>query len=104
MYAEAPDHAASAPEGLATGWDAADVAMLQELAEIGMAQARVLAAEAAAHLALVEKGEASPLSPAGAAKARLDFMRVSRAIRLTLALKAHAKGAPYLPTRAALAA
>lgn len=102
MLATASDPPPSS--GLAPGWDVGDVAMLQELAEIGMDQARTLAAEARAHLTQVEAGEASPLTPTEVAKARLDFMRVSRAIRLTLALKAHAKGAPHGPTRAAILA
>ena len=78
---------------LADGWDEEDVAMLKELARYGMALAGSLTRQVLAHEAACDKGEAQPVSRVEAAKVALDFSRITRAVRLSLALKARALGA-----------
>ncbi|HVJ53774.1 MAG TPA: hypothetical protein VM689_15000 [Aliidongia sp.] len=79
--------AAATPAGDA----ARDAQRLDELADIGMDIARALRREAQIRAARVEEAAAEgyPLPPAATASAdiSLSFSRVSRAVRLTLALK-----------------
>ena len=78
---------------LADGWDAEDVAMLKAMAGFCMDLAQSLAHEAKLHVLAVESGKVEALTPAEMAQASLGMSRVSRSLRLTLSLKAHAKGA-----------
>jgi hypothetical protein len=80
---------------LAEGWEDDDVRMLQQLAQFGMQTAQVLTRQLTAHDEACQAGETQPLSRAEAAKAALDFARVSRAVRQTLGLKAIARGATF---------
>ena len=81
------------PAPLAVGWDDEDVAMLKEMAGQGLELSRFLVREAAVHVAKAESGETAPLTPAEQGQVTLAFSRVTRSVRLTLSLKAHAKGA-----------
>ena len=78
---------ASVADTLAPGWDAADVARLNELADLGLAIARSIVAHVAAHDAA---NTDYPLAPfkCEAAIISLDFSRLSRSVRLTFALMA----------------
>ena len=87
-----------APVTPAPGWDAEDIAMLREMAQLGMQMARDLVAEAAAHRSAVEAGEAEPLAVAQAAQAELRVSRITRTVRLSLTLKATACGAGTMCT------
>ena len=87
------DTPSRAPAPLAVGWDDEDVAMLREMAQLTMDQARSLAADARAHAAALEAGEAEPMSAAERSQLSLAMARAARCLRLTLALKAVAKGA-----------
>src|SRR4051812_4672853 len=84
---------------LAPGWDAEDVRLLRELAQYGMTLVRELVNDVQEGLAAVQDaraaGQAAPhLTQSQAAKVALDFARLSRSVRLSLALKAHALGDP----------
>ena len=78
---------ASVADTLAPGWNAADVARLNELADLGLAIARSIAAHVAAHDAA---NTDYPLAPfkCEAAVVSLDFARLSRSVRLTFSLMA----------------
>ena len=86
--APTPDAPAPAP-----GWSVDDVDLLGELAHLGMRMARALTTEAEAHANAVTEDGAEPRSRADLARASLDFTRVARGVRMTLALKARALGA-----------
>ena len=84
---------------LAPGWGEEDVRLLDELAQLGMRLARALVDEVEADAA----GGTEAKSPPAAARAALDFSRISRAVRLSLSLKAQARGAPMPGSRPARA-
>ena len=79
--------------GLARGWDEWDVQQLDELAGLGMDLVRVLTRQVQAYEEACQRGEAEVLSAAQTGRVSLDFSRISRAIRMTLGLKAIARGA-----------
>jgi hypothetical protein len=74
------------PEGRAAARTARQLAMLQELAEIGMQMARAVRDEA---LARAEDADAAPKppSPFGGGDLGLVYARIARAVRQTLALE-----------------
>jgi hypothetical protein len=78
---------------LAAGWDDEDVAMLKAMAGQGLELSGYLVREAAVHVAAAEVGETAPLTPGEQGQVSLAFSRVTRSVRLSLSLKAHAKGA-----------
>jgi hypothetical protein len=75
----------------AAGWDAEDAALLREMAQIGMGLLRDLGEEVRAHAEARRAGEAEPLSPAAASAVAGAFARLSRGVRMALALKAWAR-------------
>jgi hypothetical protein len=76
----------------ALGWDADDLCMLQELAQLGMILARELVEDVQEHNIAVANGQAERRTQPQAAAAAISFARISRAVRMSLALKAHALG------------
>jgi hypothetical protein len=74
------------PEGRAEARTARQLAMLQELAEIGMQMARAVRDEALVRTELDEEAPASP-SRFGGGDLGLVYSRIARAVRQTLALE-----------------
>ena len=91
MYDEdaSPDASAS----LVDGWEPEDVRLLDELAHLGMDVARALTRSVQRHEEACELGLAEPLDPVQAARIAFDFSRIARSVRVTLNLKAQARGA-----------
>ncbi len=84
----------SAPvHDLAPGWDAEDLRVLGRLVELSMGLAEDIAAEVAERRAAVKAGDAEPMSAQETSKATLDFTRVARCVRMSLTLRATARGA-----------
>jgi hypothetical protein len=76
------------------GWDGEDVSWLKDLAAVGMNIARAMNRKVLAQQVAIDAAEAAGETPVhpDLSKIALDYTRVSRAIRMTLALKAWANG------------
>ena len=79
------------PTAPADSWAPAAVALLDEMAQMGMRLARSLARRVEADDERVDRGEPAQMSAADVSRTIRDFTRVSRCVRMSLSLKGRAQ-------------